>query len=238
MDHYTVWAPKCNVNWPYLPEVFGLEIFEWWDHIEFAGYYTLAAKRVAEPRPIIIWSQALDNGFEIGDKQMRCNTPDEIRSQWYQNLGWGAKALLYYHFLQEHDPLCPEEPEQEMGALVTETGQFSDLIGIGEMAGNTAFAWSDDEKVDVVTTISPDGLVLVVSNLDYDLNLLAPYKWREKKDVEIFIDPPDGFEPYSAWMPNGEMSIKLEMVRTVGGFYKVTLPSLPVAQAVIIEPEP
>jgi len=238
MDHYTVWAPKCNVNWPYLPEIFGVEIFEWWDHIEFAGYYTLAAKRAAEPRPIIIWTQGLFNGFQIGDKTMRCNTPAEIRSQWYQNLGWGAKVMLYYHFLQEHDPICPEEPEQEMGLLVRETDQFSDLIGIGEMTGNTAFAWSYDDQVDVVTTISPDGLVLVVSNLDYDLNLIAPYRWHEKTNVEIFVDPPEGFEPYAAWSPEGEEAIELQMVRTVGGFYKITIPSLPVARAVIIEPEP
>jgi len=28
------------------------------------------------------------------------------------------------------------------------------------------------------------------------------------------------------------------MVRTVGGFYKITIPSLPVARVVISEPEP
>jgi hypothetical protein len=228
MDHYCVWAPKCNYNPP----------FWYWDRIEFAGYYTLAAKRAAEPRPIINWSQALDNVFEIDGCQIRCNTPDEIRSQWYQNLGWGSKALLYYHFLQEHDANCPEEPEREMGILVKETDQFSDLIEIGEMAGNTAFAWSDDQQVDVVATISPDGLVLIVSNLDYDLNLLKPYEWREKADVEIVFDPPGAFEPQSAWSPEGEGAIALDLERKSGGLYAVMIPSLPVARAVIIEPEP
>ncbi len=228
MDHYCVWAPKCNYNPP----------FWYWDHIEFAGYYTLVAKRAAEPRPIINWSQGIDNAFEINGIQFRCNTPEEIRSQWYQNVGWGAKALPYYHFLQEHDAACPEEPEQEMGVLSKETDQFSDLLGIGEMAGNTAFAWSEDQQVDVVTTISPDGLVLIVSNLDYDLNILIPFEWREKTNVEIVIDPPAGFEPQSAWSPEGEDAVPLEIVKQSGGFYTVTIPSLPVARALIIEPEP
>jgi hypothetical protein len=228
MDHYCVWAPKCNYNWP----------FGNWDHIEFAGYYTQVAKRAAEPRPIVNWSQGIDNAFEIGGIQIRCNTPDEIRSQWYQNLGWGSKALLYYHFLQEHDAACPEDPEREMGVLVKETDQFSELLGIGEMAGNAAFAWSNDRQVDVATTISPNGLVLIVSNLDYDLNLFMPYEWREKTNVEILLNPPAGFEPYSAWSPEGEGAIPLVLKRKDNGLYTVTIPSLPVARAVVIEPEP
>ena len=228
MDHYCVWAPKCNYNWP----------FWYWDYIEFAGYYTLAAKRAAEPRPIINWTQALDNTFEIGETQARCNTPDEICSQWYQNIGWGSKALLYYHFLQEHDAACPEKPEQEMGVLARETEQFAELIGIGEMTGNEAFAWSEDPLVDVATTISPDGLVLVVSNLDYDLNLLRPYAWREKTNVAILVDPPTGFEPMRAWSPEHDSEIELDLKYLDDGLYSVLIPSVPVARAVIIEPEP
>ena len=235
MDHYAVWAPKCNMNWPpgdseLLPDS--------WDNIELVGYYTLAAKRAAEPRPIINWSQALVNSFNINGYQVRCNTPAEVRSQWYQNLGWGSKAMLYYHFLQEHDPACPEEPEQEMVALVKETNQFSDLIGIGEMVGNAAYAWSYDDKVDVVATISPDGLVLVVSNFDYTKKMIFPYTWRDKTNVEIYLAPPAGFEPSSAWLPQGDEFVELDTIKTVGGFYKITLPSLSVAHAVIIEPEP
>jgi len=125
-----------------------------------------------------------------------------------------------------------------MGRLSAEAEQVADLIGLGEMTGNQAFAHSEDPQVDVTTTISPDGLVLFVSNLDYDLNLLAPFEWREKTDVEILLSPPEGFEPWLAWSPEGDDHVDLEIAQRTEGQWVVTIPSLPVARAVVIEPEP
>jgi hypothetical protein len=65
-----------------------------------------------------------------------------------------------------------------------------------------------------------------------------PYEWREKTNVEILLNPPAGFEPYSAWSPEGEGAIPLVLKRKDNGLYTVTIPSLPVARAVVIEPEP
>jgi len=90
----------------------------------------------------------------------------------------------------------------------------------------------------VLAVARSEGLALIVSNLDYDLNLLMPYEWREKTNVEIIIDPPAGFEPLSAWSPEGEDAITLDLKKKSSGLYVVTIPSLPVARAVIIEPEP
>jgi len=228
MDHYCVWAPKCNYNWP----------FWYWDRIEFAGYYTAAAKKAAEPRPIVNWTQGIDNVMQIEDWQIRCNTPEEIRSQWYQNLGYGAKTLLWFRFTQSVDDHCPEEPEKEMARLRAETDSFAHLLLLGDVAPPGSMARTDDPMVEVAATISPDGLVLVASNLDYKLNLVAPYAWQEKTDVGIDFEPPANFEPLRAYLagPNRETDLPLEL--TEDRTWRVVIPSLPVAGAVVVLPEP
>jgi hypothetical protein len=228
MDHYCVWAPKCNINFPLF----------YWDRIEFAGYYTEAIKRAAEPRPIWNWTQAIDNVEQIGEWQIRCNTPDEIRSQWQQVIGRGVKGILWFIFNADEDANCPEEPKAEMARLRSELDQVADILLEGDPAPAGTLASCADAQVDVAAIQSPYGMAIVLTNLDYDLNLIAPYFWREKTDVVIEVTPLGGFEPASFTMLDGDAQTPLAWQKIADHRWRFTVPSMMSGVTVLVTPEP
>ncbi|MCL4234962.1 MAG: PKD domain-containing protein [Deltaproteobacteria bacterium] len=180
MDHYCVFAPKCNTNWP--PFL--------WDHLWFLGYYAESAKINAEPKPVWDWTQA--NNW--GDLYFfnRCLTDEEIRAQWYVVLGRGVKGLLWFRFSKEWMQMCPG-PLPEMKRLARE--------------------------LDAVEPI-------------------APWIWHEKINIPIDVYPPASFEPARFQLVANEDLIDLAWAKIDEGHWRVMLPSLTVAEMILVTPEP
>jgi PKD repeat protein len=228
MDHYCVWAAKCNTNWPPF----------YWDEITMAGRYTEVIRRAAEPNPIYTWTQSAWNDFDINGSQVRWTTPDEIRAQWYQVLGYGSKTILWFLFRQEQWDGAPDS-EQEMIALTQELRTFEDIILEGDASiRGAAYAQVDDEQIDVTTTTSPRGMVITLNNLDYDLNLILPWVWHAKADVLVTVTPPDGFEPGEFLHVHGNEQTPLDWEKTGANQWQVILPSLVSAEAILVIPDP
>ena len=223
MDHYCVWAPKCNTNWP----------IGNWDKIEFAGYYAEEIKIASEPRPSWCWTQAAWSNWES-----RCTTPDEIRSQWYQVISRGTKGMLWFLVRNYWFDSCPKESIDELKKLADELAQIKEFLLEGDIVAPGIVAFSDMEKVDVRTTISPKAIVIFLTNLDYDLNLVGPFTWHEKYDVPVFFDSPNGFEPLKFLMIDGTNQIELETEKIDDNLWRVTVPILVSAAPILVVSEP
>ncbi|NLH50231.1 MAG: PKD domain-containing protein [Myxococcales bacterium] len=228
MDHYCVWAPKCNYNWPLF----------YWDRIEFTGYYAFAMKTTAEPRPSWNWTQAMFNTLDINGVQLRCTSADEIRAQFFQNLAYGVKGLLWFNHNPEWDEKCPEEPEQEMAKLVAELRQIDSLLLESDISPAGFIAAVNDETVDLTAAVSPRGIVVLLTNLDYQLNLLTPWEWHEKTDLTIDLYPPNGFEPLNFELLDGGDRSPLTWVKLAPDHWQAVLPALRVGAAILVTPEP
>ncbi|MBZ0270758.1 PKD domain-containing protein [bacterium] len=228
MDHYCVFAPKCNIN---LPPGF-------WDRIEIAGAYAEQIKYAAEPNPAWNWTQTMWNTNLDDDVFIRCTSDEEIRAQWYQVISAGTKGILWFIFRDEVSEQCGGQGEDEMLRLRRELDQIKLVLLEGEMTEPGAFAASADDTIDVSVTLAAAGAVLFVTNLDYDLNLVGPWTWHEKANVEIAFTPPAGFEPLEFRLLNGNAFTELAATRVSETEWRITLPALAVAQAIAIVWEP
>ncbi|MCC6157904.1 MAG: PKD domain-containing protein [Deltaproteobacteria bacterium] len=225
MDHYCVFAPKCNTNWPpYL-----------WDHLWFLGYYAESAKINSEPKPVWDWTQA--NNW--GDLYFfnRCLTDEEIRAQWYVVLGRGVKGLLWFRFSKEWMETCPE-PLPEMKRLARELDTVEPFALEGEWMTPGLYATTPDSTIDTQATFGPRGALIVLTNFHYDLNLIAPWIWHEKINIPIDVYPPGGFEPARFQLVANEDLIDLAWAKIDEGHWRVMLPSLTVAEMILVTPEP
>jgi len=227
MDHYCVFAPKCNYNWPLF----------FWDHLWFLGYYAESAKRNSEPRPIWEWTQGNSWGSIIGEYVTRCLTDEEIRAQWHVLLGRGVKGLLWFRFTREYIEHCPG-PLPAMAGLADELGAIKDSLLEGDWYTTGVYATTDVEHIDIQATLSPNAAVIVLTNFDYELNLIAPWQWHEKYDVTVDFYPTEWFEPETFFLLSGGESIPLDGEKVNHGHWRFVVPSLVVGNAVMIEPEP
>jgi len=225
MDHYCVFAPKCNYNFPPF----------FWDHLWFLGYYCEAVKYNAEPKPVWEWTQ----GNSKGDLSLfyRCLTDEEIRAQWYVVLGRGVKGLLWFRFTQHDIGFCPR-PLPEMKRLAQELEPVKDSLLDGDWFTTGLYAATEDETIDVQATINPTSAVIVLSNFDYDLNLIFPWVWREKTNVVVDFYPPEGFEPASFTTFDGLDATDLQWEKVDHGHWRFLVPELQVGRAVLVLPEP
>ena len=228
-DHYCYWYPKCNSNFPWF----------YWDQVIFAGWYAEEIKRAAEPHPTWIWTQSLSNDYGLNGFQFQCTSAEEIRSQWYQVLGHGSKTILWFLFREDWDEMCPEEPEQEMARDKAELEPIERIILEGDFTVE-GFNWVTSEytDVDISTTVSPTGMAIILTNLDYDLNLLRPWQWHEKTDLLFELTPPAGFEPQQFLLLDGEDQIELNWQKVAASTWRFQVPSLYVASAILVVPEP
>ena len=229
MDHYCVWAPKCNTNFPPF----------YWDYIEFVGWYTDVIKRNAEPKPIWNWSQAVSNVFDIGQIHGRCTSADEIRSQFYENWGHGMKGMNWYNFSLDWDATCTDpEGKAEMGKLTKEIYQTPEIFAEGETFVLDTVATSRDEKLDIQAIVAPHGMAIVVVNLDYVLNLLLPFVWNPRSNLTIDVTPPPGYEPAAFTLLDGDSGTALTWEKIGANKWRVHVPLLAVAGVIHVEWEP
>ena len=88
------------------------------------------------------------------------------------------------------------------------------------------------------TIASPEGMLVILTNLDYELKLVQPYRWNPRENVEIALKPPEGFEPAEfLWIRDGE-KVPLEGGKTGPAAWECILPRLPVAEMILVLPEP
>jgi hypothetical protein len=223
MDHYCVWAPKCNYNWPPF----------YWDEIKFAGYYAAEIKRAAEPRPVWNWAQGLSTTWDL-----RCTTADEIRSQWYQVLGRGTKGILWFQYTESWAEKCPSSSTDEVVRLARELASLKEILLEGEVAAPGTVASTSQKKIDVSATVSPHGIALFLTNLNYCLHLILPYTWNPALAVSVDVTPPQGLEPMDFLLLQGDQKVPLHWERISERLWRFYLPSLKVAEAVVVVPEP
>ena len=230
MDHYCVWAPKCNYNWPLF----------YWDKIEVAGWYAEEAKRAAEPSPTWDWTQGLFNTMQINDWQIRCTTADEIRAQWYMVLSRGVKGVLWFYWKKDWGEDCPQEYTEGMARCARELALIKETMLEGEISLNGMFAAAADAEaaIDVAVTRGPASMVIFLNNLDYDLNLLTPFAWHEQQNIVVDVTPPAGFEPAQFLLADDGQTVELQWQKVGPQHWQFTLPSLKVAEAVLVVPEP
>ena len=224
MDHYCVMAPKCNTgNTPPF----------YWDHIEFAGYYAEEIKRACEPGPVWNWTQSLSNTWEI-----RCTSPEEMRAQWYQVLSRGTRGILWFQYKMSWHDRCPGQAVGEMKRLAQELGALKKILLEGEPASQGVVARVSDPKIDAAVTVSPDGLAIFLTNLHYGIRLILPFVWFPQFNVQVDVTPPAGFEPMRFVLLDGPGRTELVSERLGQGSWRVFVPELAVASAILVEPEP
>jgi len=224
MDHYCVWAPKCNtLNWPY---------FEW-DFINFAAIYSEEIKLAAEPRPVWNWTQSANLNF-------RCVTRDEIRAQWYQVLSRGSKALLWFQYTLSTPGDCPNSYD-ELRVLAHELASLKTILLEGEMTSPGTVVTTNEENLDVTATVSPKGMIIFLADYSYGngiLNILFGYSWKERNNLVFDVMPPEGFEPMQFLLVDDENQIELEWQKLSDNHWRFTLPSFKAAAAILVVPEP
>lgn len=204
-DHYCVTAPTTS-KWSY---IYGTRLEE-------TGYYTADLKYASEPKPIWVWTQ----GVHLWEERpkMPLPTPDEMGAQLYFNLGRGAKGNLWFTFLQEAGDRFPQSKKalQVYSRLIIMLNK--DLLASDPYHGRK----TAPPEADIATLISPDNMIVFVTNKDYQISDSA-YLWHDVHNLEVKIQVPGWFRPADAfeidpfsglksvsWNPGpGEISINL-----------------------------
>lgn len=229
-DHYAMIAPKCNtLNPPFI----------WGDRIEFVGYYGDEAKYAAEPQPAWNWVQGLYvNGFPL-----RCTNAGEIRSQFIQKAGHGSKALLWFQAKPSFQKRCAQETLDEMARLKRELDQYKEYLLEGELAPRGTVATTAAPKMEVSATVGPRGMVVALTDLDYEIPAGDPVIWLTpllwpgpRTNVAVDLAPPDYFVPGSAALVVGDDQVPLTLANPAPGRWRFTVPELSVAGAVLVLP--
>ncbi len=222
MDHYAVWAPKCNTN---LPLFFN-------DLIQYVGSYASEIKRAAEPNPSYMWTQGLY------ENDVRCPSADEIRAQWYQVVGRGAKTVLWFLGRPELDDVCPASSLAELRRLKDELVPLRSALLEGDVVPAGTVARTLTPFIDVTATVGPRAMVVTLTDYSYQQAWLTGLVWQPRSNVQIDVTPPAGFEParFLQIAPGG--ATELAYTKVAASTFRVTVPSMSVATPVLVEPEP
>ena len=180
MDHYCVTAPSTS-KWP---APFGTKLEE-------TGYYTRDLKIASEPKPIWVWSQGLFDWDERPEQSVP--TPGELAVQLIQNIGSGAKGILWFTFREKPGLEYPETRKAIQGwgrvlRLIRE-----DVLGAEPMVQDLIDSPND---VDVFALVSFNKVILCVTNKDYKMHPKG-YKFKNQKKSKIKIDLPSWITPKS-----------------------------------------
>lgn len=216
MDHYTVTAPTSG-KWPH----------GYGAHLEETAYYTRDLKEASEPKPIWVWSQAIASWTERPKRPVP--TPEELAAQLMFNLGRGAKGILWFNYEHDVAERYPDvrEAMKHWGRVMRVTrNDFlrSDPIALDIHA---------PAKVDVAPLVTPDKLILCITNRDYDIDPEA-YPFRTQENVTIDLELPAWIDPAMALevTPDGVRHLSADIKRkkahiTVGDVHVSTLVVLP-----------
>ncbi|MBK7977673.1 MAG: PKD domain-containing protein [Deltaproteobacteria bacterium] len=222
MDHYAVWAPKCNTN---LPLFFN-------DLIQYVGSYASEIKRAAEPSPAYMWTQGLY------ENDVRCPTADEIRAQWYQIVGRGAKTVLWFLGRPELDDVCPASSLAEMRRLKDELVPMRSALLEGDVVPAGTVARTLTPFIDVTATVGPRAIVLTLTDYSYQQLWLTGLVWQPRGNVQIDVTPPGGFEAARFVQLDHASATELAYTKIASNTYRVTVPAMAVATPILVEPEP
>jgi len=189
-DHYSVTAPTTS-KWPHL----------YGTRLEETGYYTADLKHASEPKPVWTWTQ----GLHLWDERpkMPLPSPEELGAQLFFNLGRGAKGNLWFTFRENAGRLYPETRKalQRYSRLVRMLEK--DLLLSDPYHGQR----SSSASIDVAPLVSPDKMIVFITNTDYDIRDTA-YLWRDARDVEVRMEIPDWFLPEEAFELDPSTGIK------------------------------
>ncbi|MDQ1257183.1 MAG: hypothetical protein QG656_1785, partial [Candidatus Hydrogenedentes bacterium] len=219
MDHYSVTAPTSS-KWP---KMYGT-------HLEETGYYTRDLKLCSEPKPIWIWSQGIANWGERPKRPVP--TPNELAVQLLQNLGYGAKGILWFNYQQDEAEAWPDVRDaiQGWGRVMRLTR--NDFLGSEPIETEV----KAPDKVIVLPLVTWDKALLCITNADYQLDPAA-YPFNPKKEVEIALDLPEWLEPAVALEigPDGVKPLTLEGKR---GKAKIQAGDLEAAKLIVLANDP
>lgn len=222
MDHYAIWAPKCNTNLPLFYN----------DLIQYVGKYAAEIKLAAEPGPSYMWTQGLY------EDDVRCPSADEIRAQWYQVVGRGAKTVLWFLGRPELDDVCPASSLDEIGRLKQELVPMRSALLEGDVAPPNTVARSLTPFIDVTATVGPRAMVVTLTDYTYQQTWLTGLVWQARSNVQVDVTPPPGFEPQRFSQLDHAGSVELAFTKVGATTYRVTVPSMFVATPILVEPEP
>lgn len=215
MDHYCVTAPTAS-KWP---RVYG-------GRLEETGFYTRDLKYAAEPKPIIVWSQGIR---EWSQRPKRGTpTPEELSVQLVQNLGRGAKGILWFTWKKEVAEKYPDlyaraRNWNRVMQVMKEHFLESEPADIVENA---------PKKVDVAALIGWDRIIVCLCNTDYEIHDEA-YPFVDKEKVKLSLRLPDWIRPAGALAMNGD-GVQQAQLKLKGNTVDVTLDKLHDAAVLVL----
>lgn len=215
MDHYCVTAPTAS-KWP---RIYG-------GRLEETGYYTRDLKHAAEPKPIMVWSQGIR---EWSQRPKRGTpTPEELSVQLVQNLGRGAKGILWFTWNREVAEKYPDLYDRARNWNRVMQVMKEDFLG-SEPSDIVAGA---PDKVDAAALVGWDRIILCLCNTDYEIDS-ETYPFVDKEPVKVALRLPEWLQPASALGMHGDM-IQEAALAVNGGTAEVTLDKLHDAAVLVL----
>ena len=180
MDHYCVTAPSTS-KWP---TPFGTKLEE-------TGYYTRDLKAASEPKPIWVWSQGLFDWDERPGQTVP--TPEELSVQLMQNIGRGAKGILWFTFREKPGVEYPETKSSIQG-----WGRVLRLIKSDILRSEPILQRHIDfpSNIDAFALVNFNKLILCITNKDYQMAPLG-YQFKDHENFTIKIALPSWIAPES-----------------------------------------
>jgi hypothetical protein len=207
-DHYSVSAPTSS-KWPTL----------YGTRLEETGIYTRDLRRAAEPKPVWVWSQGL---FDWDERpQHPLPTADELAFQLWQNVGQGAKGILWFTFRQNVGDKYPATREEirRCGRLLRVMGE--DLV----VSDPVSLRTEGPSPLEVLPLLGPDRLYLILTNGQYKIHPKA-YQWTPLPQVQLRVSLPswiqagsvtslsvDGAEPIPFSTESGTVRLELGEIK-------------------------
>lgn len=218
-DHYSVTAPSSS-KWPHF----------YGTRLEETGYYTEDLKYAAEPKGVWVWTQGIADWSERPKRPVP--TPNELAVQLVQNLGYGAKGILWFNWSDKHQEKYPEAVDamQHWGRVMKVLRQ--DFLA-AEPANLDVHA---PAEVDVMPLVNWNTVLLCVTNRDYDLHPEA-YPFRTQEQVAVSFDLPAWMAPKAALAidPDGVKPLPLDVDE---GRATITFDTIEAARTAVLMNDP
>jgi hypothetical protein len=207
-DHYSVSAPTSS-KWP---TMYGTRLEE-------TGVYTRDLKRAAEPKPIWVWSQGLFDWDERPKHPLP--TADELAFQLWQNVGNGAKGILWFTFRKNVGDKYPATREE-----IRRCGRLMRLMGDDLVQADTLSLSAElPDKIEMLPLVSMNRLYLILCNGNYRIHPEA-YQWTTADDATLKVSlpawlsvgsvadlTPDGVKPVAFKKDGSSLEVELGTIR-------------------------
>ncbi|HOZ47899.1 MAG TPA: hypothetical protein PLO37_22590 [Candidatus Hydrogenedentes bacterium] len=197
MDHYSVTAPTSS-KWP---KMYGT-------HLEETGYYTRDLKGCSEPKPIWVWSQGIAGWGERPKRPVP--TPNELAVQLLQNLGQGAKGIIWFNYDHAIAEQYPDVREAMRGWGRVLSVTRNDFLGAEPIEAEVVAP----DKTYALPLVSRDKVLICLTNGDYEIHPEA-YPFTTKPAVELEVAVPEWIAPAVALEvgPEGVASLSFKAER-------------------------